>query len=368
MKIQTTKESLLPSLLQAASVVERRQTLPILSNLFFKLDPGGLSITGTDMEVEIKTRVEVESGDEGEFTVPARKLVEICKALPAESRIVLDVETDKVTIRSGRGRFTLSTLPPADFPMLEVTAATHYLKIDQERLKRLLDKTAFAMALQDIRYYLNGMLLEGRPGRLRTVATDGHRLALCDVEMDSESVPELQVIIPRKAVLELNRLLDAGSDAPPLELQFSPGFMKVDFGHSSFATKLVEGRYPPYEKAIPRADTEDLVADRESLRQALTRTAVLSNEKYRGVRFHAEPGLLNLMTHNPEHEVAEEELEVDYQGKAMTLGFNVKYLLDVLGALEGERVRFGLIDPSSGCLITGEEGSGLEYVVMPMRI
>jgi len=368
MKITTTKEDLLPALLQVGSIVERRQTLPILANLLVRVKQGTLTLVATDLEVEVKTQIQVETAEDGEFTLPARKIIDICKALSDNAALTLEVEGDKAVLRSGRGRYRLSTLPAADYPTMEIAAATQHLTIPQVLLKRLLEKTAFAMAQQDVRYYLNGMFFEGRPGMLRTVATDGHRLALCDVKLEGQDNLEVQAIVPRKAVLELNRILEGRSEAPPVELQFSNGFLKVVFPSGSFATKLIDGRYPDYAKVIPTANTHDLVADRELLRQALSRTAILSNEKFRGVRFKTAPGLLNLMAHNPEHEEAEEELEVEYGGDEMTVGFNVGYLLDVLGVLEDERVRFGLIDPSSSCVITSENPDGCKYVVMPMRI
>ena len=368
MKITTTKDQLLPALLQAGSIVERRQTLPILANILVKVNRGTMTLVSTDLELEVKTRVEVDSEEDMDFTVPARKITDICKALNDGSSITLDVSGDKVVLRSGRGRYTLSTLPAADYPDMEISVATQQLYIPQGKLKQLLEKTVFAMAQQDVRYYLNGMLFEGRPGMLRTVATDGHRLALCETDLEEKSELDLQAIVPRKAVIELNRLLDSGKDAPPVELQFSSSFMKVEFPNDSFATKLIDGRYPDYAKVIPTANTQDLLADRDQLKQALTRTAILSNEKFRGVRFKTQPGLLNLMAHNPEHEEAEEELEVDFYGEEMTIGFNVSYLLDVLGVLEEERVRMGLIDPSSSCVITSENSDNARYVVMPMRI
>ncbi len=367
MKITTTKETLLPALIQTGSIVERRQTLPILSSLLAKVKKGNMTLMATDLEVEVKTQVSVDSSDEGEFTLPARKVVDICKALPNGVPLTIEVEGDKAILRAGRGRYRLSTLPAGDYPNLEVAAATDHLTLSQGELKRLLEKTAFAMAQQDVRYYLNGMLFEARPGLFRTVATDGHRLALCDVAVDREETGEIQAIVPRKAVLELNRLLDAKSDTP-VELQFSKGFLKAVLPESSFATKLIDGRYPDYAKVIPTANTQDLVAHRETLRLALSRTAILSNEKFRGVRFQTSPGLLNLLAHNPEHEEAEEELEVEYSGEKMTIGFNVGYLLDVLSVLDDEEVRFGLIDPASSCVITPKENTESKYVVMPMRI
>jgi len=368
MKITTTKDQLLPALLQAGSIVERRQTLPILANILVNVNHGIMTLVATDLELEVKTRVKVDADEEIDFTVPARKITDICKALDEDSMITLDISGDKVVLRSGRGRYSLSTLPAADYPNMEISVATQQLTIPQYKLKQLLEKTAFAMAQQDVRYYLNGMLFEGRPGLLRTVATDGHRLALCETSIDKDSELDLQAIVPRKAVIELNRLLDSGKDAPPVELQFSTSFMKVEFPNGSFATKLIDGRYPDYAKVIPTANTQDLLAERDQLKQALTRTAILSNEKFRGVRFKTKPGLLNLMAHNPEHEEAEEELEVDYNGEEMTVGFNVSYLLDVLGVLDDERIRMGLIDPSSSCIITSENTDSAKYVVMPMRI
>ena len=368
MKIVTTKDQLLPALFQAGSIVERRQTLPILANILVNVNKGLMTLVATDLELEVKTRVEVDADEDMDFTVPARKITDICKALGDGANITLDVSGDKIILRSGRGRYTLSTLPAADYPNMEVAAATQQLGISQGSLKQLLEKTAFAMAQQDVRYYLNGMLFEGRPGKLRTVATDGHRLALCETELEEKTELDLQAIVPRKAVIELNRLLDSSKDAPPVELQFSSSFMKVEFPGGSFATKLIDGRYPDYAKVIPTANTQDLVADRDLLKQALTRTAILSNEKFRGVRFKTQEGLLNLMAHNPEHEEAEEELEVDFSGDEMTVGFNVSYLLDVLGVLEDEKVRMGLIDPSSSCIITAGRSDGAQYVVMPMRI
>jgi len=368
MKITTTKDQFLPALLQASSIVERRQTLPILANILVNVSKGIMTLIATDLELEVKTRIEVDSDEEMDFTIPARKITDICKALSGDYSITLDLSGDKVVLKSGRGRYTLSTLPAADYPNMEVSVATQQLLIPQIKLKQLLEKTAFAMAQQDVRYYLNGMLFEGRPGVLRTVATDGHRLALCETELDNKTELDLQAIVPRKAVIELSRLLDSGKSAPPVELQFSSSFMKVEFPNGSFATKLIDGRYPDYAKVIPTANTQDLVADRDLLKQALTRTAILSNEKFRGVRFKTQQGLLNLMAHNPEHEEAEEELEVDFSGDEMTIGFNVSYLLDVLGVLEDERIRMGLIDPASSCVITSEKPNGAQYVVMPMRI
>lgn len=369
MKITTNRNELLPALLQVSSVVEKRQTLPILANILFRVEKGLMTLIATDLEVEVKTRITVDAEEDVEFTLPARKIVDICKALGEEAKLELDVQGDKTILRSGRGRYTLSTLPAADYPNLEAAVATQKIKVAQNRFKRLLEKTQFAMAQQDVRYYLNGLLLEGRPGRLRAVATDGHRLALCDLKTESVEDLDIQAIVPRKAVIELNRLLHSGDDATEVELQFSNSHMQVEFPHSSFTTKLVDGRYPDYVKVIPTANTHELLSDRNLLKSALTRTAILSNEKFRGVRFKVEPGMLHLMAHNPEHEEAEEDLEVDYQGEELTIGFNVSYLLDVLSVLDGDTVSMGLIDATASCVITSKQkDDGARYVVMPMRI
>ena len=367
MKISTNRDEFLPSLLQVGSVVEKRQTLPILGNILFRVEKGLMTLVATDLEVEVRTNIKVEADDDLEFTLPARKITDICKALGDGAAITLDVQGDKTVLRSGRGRYTLSTLPAADYPNLEAAVATEKVNIAQQLLKRLLEKTQFAMAQQDVRYYLNGLLLEGRPGKLRAVATDGHRLALCDVETHTDADLNIQAIVPRKAVLELNRLLTSGDDAPEIELQFSNSHMQVIFPNSSFTTKLIDGRYPDYAKVIPTANTQELQADKNLLKAALTRTAILSNEKFRGVRFKVEPGMLYLMAHNPEHEEAEEDMEVGYDGEELTIGFNVSYLLDVLSVLEGDTVHMGLIDATASCVITGENDSA-RYVVMPMRI
>ncbi|WP_457669972.1 DNA polymerase III subunit beta [Thiolapillus sp.] len=368
MKITSNRKELLPALLQVSSVVEKRQTLPVLANILFRVEKGKMTLIATDLEVEIKTSIQVSAEEDMEFTLPARKVVDICKALGEDAALELDIQGDKTILKSGRGRYTLSTLPAADYPNLEAAVATQNIRVAQNKLKRLLEKTQFAMAQQDVRYYLNGLLLEGRPGKLRAVATDGHRLALCDLQTETTEDLEIQAIVPRKAVIELNRLLHASEDSPEVELQFSNSHMQVEFPGGSFTTKLVDGRYPDYAKVLPAANTQELLADRELLKGALTRTAILSNEKFRGVRFKVEPGMLHLMAHNPEHEEAEEDLEVDYQGEELTIGFNVSYLLDVLGVLDGDTVNMGLIDATASCIITSSQDDGARYVVMPMRI
>lgn len=367
MKITTTRDDLLKPLVQVGGVVERRQTLPILANVLIQAKTDHLEITATDLEVEMRTRARVESNEDAEFTVPARKLLDICKALPDGAAITLNIESDKLTLRSGRGKYTLGLLPAQDYPTIESPAASHTFSVAENILKRMIEKTQFAMAHQDVRYYLNGLLLEVTPGRVRTVATDGHRLALCDEKLSGLDEMNLQVLLPRKAVQELGKLL---SDSDRLaRVQVSGSHVRVLLNGATFTSKLIDGRFPDYERVMPGGKTEHLTGDREMMRQALARAAILSNEKYRGIRFRLSQGLLHLQAHNPEQDEAEEEVEIEYDGTEMTIGFNVSYLLDVLGVLDSDQVQMAVIDANSSSLITADTGNGsCRYVVMPMRL
>ena len=366
MKITTNRDDLLHPLQQVVGVVERRQTLPILANVLLAVKNETLSLTATDLEVELKTETTVEGKGEIEFTLPARKLLDICKALPEGANLTLDIDGDKATLRSGRGRYTLGMLPAQDYPSIDPSKASEAFRVGVGVLKRLIDKTQFAMAQQDVRYYLNGLLLELKPQRIRAVATDGHRLALCDGSFEGGEGIDLQVILPRKAVIELGRLLD-DSDAEA-EVEVSNSHLRVHLGQTSFTSKLIDGRFPDYERVMPSGETSQMLADKTILRHALARTAILSNEKYRGIRFKLSQGLLHLQAHNPEQDEAEEEVEVDYQGDDLTIGFNVGYLLDVLGAIDGDDVEIGVIDANSSSLITPKGSAECRYVVMPMRL
>ena len=366
MKISANRDDLLKPLQQVVSVVERRQTLPILANVLIVVKDQQLTLTATDLEVELRTHTRVDAKGEAEFTLPARKLVDICKALPDGAAITMDIEGEKAVLRSGRGRYTLGMLPAQDYPSIEPAKASETFGLPASVMKRLIDKTQFAMAQQDVRYYLNGLLLEIRADRVRTVATDGHRLALCDAAFDGSIGSDIQVILPRKAVIELSRLLgDVDGDA---SCEISNSHLRVHLGDSSFTTKLIDGRFPDYERVMPNGDASLMLADKDPLKQALARTAILSNEKYRGLRFRLSDGLLHLQAHNPEQDEAEEEVEVDYAGPEMTIGFNVGYLLDVLGVLDGDDVQVAVIDSNSSSLITQKDSTECRYVVMPMRL
>ncbi len=367
MLIETDRDALLAPLLQAAGIVERRQTLPILANILLEARADSLRITATDLEVELKTQASARCDGEFKCTIPARKLLDICKALPEGAKIRLEIDGERAVLRSGRSRFTLSLLPAQDFPGIEPVASTQVLELAQPVLKRLIEKTQFAMAQQDVRYYLNGMLLEAADGMLRAVATDGHRLSLSEVPFDlGEPGAGFQIIVPRKAVMELGRLLGDGENTIKLEL--SGSHIRLHSDELIFTSKLIDGKYPEYRRVIPVPSDNEFTVDRESLRHALSRAAILSNEKYRGIRVSLSPGLIELQAHNPEQEEAEEKLEVEYQGEDLVIGFNVGYLLDVLNVLEEEIVVVDLKDSNSSALICGQGNLQSRYVVMPMRL
>ncbi len=369
MKFSVARDTLLKSLNLVAGVVERRQTLPILANVLMVLDGERLSLTGTDLEVELVGRVQLAAkGDAGDVTVPARKLADICKSLPEGSEISFSVSDGKATVKSGRSRFTLSTLPARDFPNVEDSMGTHQLTLKQGQLKRLIDRTAFAMAQQDVRYYLNGMLWELTGEQLRFVATDGHRLAMCTLpeKVKAKGEGDTQVILPRKGVLELARLLmDEDED---IAIVIGSNHIRAMTEEFTFTSKLVDGKFPDYQRVLPRSPDKAVLGSRLELRQAFTRTAILSNEKYRGVRLKITDDTLDIVANNPEQEEAEETVPVEYKGDSLEIGFNVSYLLDVLGVLSGDKVKLSLADPNSSALLEeSEEGDSL-YVVMPMRL
>ena len=365
MKFQAQRETLLKPVQAVMGVVERRQTMPILSNVLLSAEGGELRVTGTDLEVELVSGIPLDAERNGDVTVPGRKLLDILKALPDDATIEVTQEKDRLVIRSGKSRFTLSTLPAAEFPLVEDINAQQRFELGQGTLKTLLDRTAFSMAQQDVRYYLNGLLLESRDQGLRGVATDGHRLALYDVEAATGD-NRLQVIVPRKGVLELQRLLGDGDGKVSVEI--GSNHIRIEMDQLRFTSKLIDGRFPDYERVIPQGGDKEIVADRQLLREALGRTAILSNEKYRGIRVTLAPGSLSLQAHNPEQEEAEEELELDYSGGELEIGFNVTYLMDALGAVHGETVKLALSDSNSSCLIEEPGNSSARYVVMPMRL
>lgn len=366
MKFTADRETLLKPLQQVIGVVERRQTLPVLGNLLILASADGLQITATDLEVEIQARADVDIEEPGEVTLPARKLVDICKALPEHASIQVSVKDQKAQIRSGKSHFTLATLPAADFPLVESIKGECSFEIAQSNLKELIERTQFAMAQQDVRYYLNGLMLEIAKGRLRAVATDGHRLALCDMPVDIKVNPSRQVIVPRKGIQELLRLLESSDER--VQVNVGSNHIGISNADTRFVSKLVDGRFPDYDRVVPKGGDKLVLADRELLRQALSRTSILSNEKYRGIRLNLDKNIIKIQAHNPDMEEADEEFEVDYNGAGLEIGFNVTYLLDVLSSVRSDNVEITLSDSNSSCLMREPGTEQYRYVVMPMRL
>ena len=364
MKFSVAREALLKPLQAVIGVVERRQTMPILSNVLLIAKEGQLSITATDLEVELVAQAEVETEAGGEITVSGRKLLDICRALPEGAMVNVSVSGEKMAVRAGRSRFNLATLPAAEFPIVEDIKAGQSITVGQEILGRLFDKTHFSMAQQDVRYYLNGLLLETGSGQLRAVATDGHRLALCQADVDGQ-LDDQQVIVPRKGVLELQRLMSGDGE---LNIELGSNHIRIQLDGIRFTSKLIDGRFPEYERVIPKESSNELKADRGAFQGALQRTAILSNEKYRGIRLVIRDSGVILQAHNPEQEEAEEELEVEYSGEDIEIGFNVNYLLDALGAIDGDEVTLSVQDSNSSCLIRRPGTDDCKFVVMPMRL
>ena len=366
MKTIINREAILTPLQNVIGAVERRQTLPILGNVLLRSDSDGLTITATDLEIELIAQIKASNTESFQTTIPARKLLDICKALPEDSAIEFDIEKNKVTLNSGRSRFTLSSLPANDFPGLDDIDPQQSFSMPQARLKNLFDSTSFAMAQQDVRYYLNGILVELSPDKVKLVATDGHRLALSEYDLDTGISTDKQIIIPRKAVLELSRLLDNTDKS--VEITLSQNHIRISTGSLVFTSKLIDGKFPEYNRVIPVDGNRVIKVNRESLKQTLSRIAILSNEKYRGIRLIATNNNLSIQANNPDQEEAEEELTVEYTDTDMEIGFNVTYLIDVLNVLNSEKVLVKLKDANSSCIICDSEDSDSLYVVMPMRL
>jgi len=365
MKLSATREEILTPLQSVIGVVERRQTMPVLSNVLLAARNNRISITGTDLEVELVASSGCTVQQPGDVTVPGRKLLDIFKSLPEKTNVTVATDGERISIRAGKSRFTLSTLPATEFPVVEEINAQQTLTLAQGDFRRLIDKTHFSMAQQDVRYYLNGLLLETDGKILRAVATDGHRLALCEAELEAKAKNNQQVILPRKGVLELQRIL--GGDGS-VDLAIGTNHVRAQIGDIRFTSKLIDGRFPEYGRVIPANPTKQVEADREGLRQALQRTAILSNEKYRGVRINLKSELVTIQAHNPEQEEAEDQVEVTYKGDEVEIGFNVTYLLDALAAVDSEKVVLGLTDGNSSCLVRAAGTTTSKYVVMPMRL
>ena len=367
MKITINREKLLTPLQAINNVVERRQTLPILGNVLVTAESENqITLTATDMEVEIVVRLEASIEQPGTITVPARKFLDICRALPSDANLSFAIQEEKVKIQSGRSRFLLTSQPSAEFPSIGSFEPFAEFEMTASTLGALVEGTQFAMAHQDVRYYLNGLLFELSPGLIRTVATDGHRLALCDRPVETNDSESRQIIVPRKGVVEITRMLGNADDK--LDVTVGSNHLKVTTDNQELTTKLVDGRFPDYERVIPRAGEKRVFADREVLKAGLARASILSNEKFRGVRVVLSNNQLKAIAHNPEQEEAEEDIEVEYDGDEMEIGFNVSYLLDVLSVLKCEKVRVDFIDSNSSSLIHDPDDELARYVIMPMRL
>ncbi len=364
MKFSINRDKLLEPLTLACGVVERRQTSPVLANVLIVLEDNVMTLTGSDQEVEMRVRIPDVSFDEsGEITVPARKLLDICKSLPEGADLNATLDGNRLAVDSGRFSSHLVTLPAVDFPTVEVPDADVTIELRVSELVRLLQRTSFAMAQQDVRYFFNGVLLEVKDGAVRLVATNGQRLASSYVESGTPGAH--QFIIPRKAVGELVRIL--GDDAEEMvQLRFTANHMQVDRAAVTLISKLIDATYPDYSRAIPDGGDKVVQADRQELKEALTRTAILSNELYRNVRLQLTAGRLDMHTNNPQQEEAEETVLLDYDGADLEIGFNVGYLIDALGAMQGEKVKLTFSDAGSACLLEDEEETETLFVISPM--
>jgi DNA polymerase III subunit beta len=363
--VKAPRDALLRPLQVVSGIVERRQTLPILANVLLRRDGERLSFTATDLEIQIQTGAEFGGGKESAAsTVSARKLLDILRALP-DDEVTLSLANRRLTVQCGRSRFNLQTLAAEEFPTVAQGEFNVDFVLPASAFKHLLSMVHFAMAAQDIRYYLNGMLLVCEGNRVRAVATDGHRLALCETTREGESGP-VEAIIPRKTVLELTRLLPDGEE--PVRIQMASGQVRLSFGSVEFISKLVEGKFPDYAKVVPVANPKQFLIGRESLMQALSRVAILTTDKFKGVRCVLAPNALKISSTNTDQEEAQEEIEIDYAGEALDIGFNVTYLLDVLSNLKNEQLKFAFGDALGSALVTLPDTDRFKYVVMPMRI
>jgi DNA polymerase-3 subunit beta len=365
--LKAPQHELLEALQAVAGIVERRHTLPILANVLMRKSADAIEFTTSDLEIQVRTNATL-GGDAGPWscTVGARKLIDILRSLPGDQVVTLSAAQSKLTLTGGKSRFTLQTLPAEDFPLVNESADFGpAFSVPQKVLKGLINQVHFAMAVHDIRYYLNGILFVAEGKTLTLVATDGHRLGLAQAELESE-IPKQEVILPRKTVLELQRLLK--DEDTPIEMRFAANQAKFGFSGLEFVTKLVEGKFPDYNRVVPKNHKNSVTLGRAPLLASLQRAAILTSEKFKGVRLNFDPGTLRIASSNAEQEEAKEELEIDYGGDAIEVGFNVTYLMDALGNIGADMVKVELQDGNSSALITVPEQPGFKYVVMPMRI
>ena len=365
--LKASQENIVAALQSVVGIVERRHTLPILANVMIQKTPQSVQLTSSDLEIQIRTDADL-GGDNANFTttVGARKLMDILRSMPSDQMVSLESQQNKLILKSGKSRFTLQTLPAEDFPLVQESASFGPLfSIPQKTLRELLHQVSFAMAVHDIRYYLNGILFVAEGKQLSLVATDGHRLAYTSATLEVE-VPKQEVILPRKTVLELLRLLSDKEGM--IDMQFANNQAKFKFEGKEFVTKLVEGKFPDYNRVIPKNHKNAVTLGRAILLTTLQRTAILTSDKFKGVRINLEAGVLRVAASNAEQEEAVDEIEIDYAGDSIEIGFNVTYLIDVLSNMSQDMVRMDLVDSNSSVLVSMAENPNFKYVVMPMRI
>ena len=367
MKINTERGQLLRALQIASGVVERRQTLPILGNLKLVAKEGQLSMIGTDLEVELEATLVMDVERAGEVTVPARKIADIWKSLPSDAAITMEVQGTMFSIRCGQSKYSLATISAGEYPDTMKGDYGKAINISTDVLKSGIEQVAFAMAQQDVRYFLNGMLFEIEDSEIRLVATDGHRLAMTTISLGEnvENVTPVRAILPRKGVLELLKLFEDGGT---VKLSVAKNLFSAEVGAFRLVSKLVEGQFPDYKKVVPAGGKVEVVIDRVVLREALQRASILSNEKYRGIRMSFKDEQLKIQANNPDQEEAEEVLEVGYGLEPIEIGFNVSYLLDVLSVVGSASIKMTLSDGNSSALVEAADDSRAVYVVMPMRL
>jgi len=371
MKLTISRDSLLNELVHVVGAIEKKHTSKILENILIQVNENQINFVGTDLEIELSATLEIQSEITGQTTAPGRKLYDICKALPPDCFILIETDDkNRLHIKGLRSRFELATLPADEFPLLDDIPIQQEISLPEADFKRLLEKVSFSMANQDVRYYLNGLLLEFEDNIIHAVSTDGHRLAISDYQsLDSENIniKPFKIIVPRKGILELIRLLDSNSELP-VNLQISDNHIRVQKNGIRFTSKLIDGKYPDYQAAIPTNSTHNLELDRDQFKDTLARVAILSNEKFRGIRIRLKNGVMTLHSNNPENESAEEEIDINYSGEDFEIGFNVSYLLEAVNHLEGKIINLELSSPDSSALLHSHNDTDTRYVVMPIRL
>lgn len=365
MNIKINRDTLLKPLSAVSGIVERRHTLPILSNLLLEARQDKIVLTATDLEMQISLAVETAIGGDLSTTISARKLLDICRSLPENAEINMTTQESRIQVKAGKSRFNLQTLPAADYPVMTQGQTETVIKLGQRTLKRLLKQVEFAMAQQDIRYYLNGLLFEVNANRLNVVGTDGHRLSYTSCEL-AQNYEKQELILPRKTVIELIKLLDESDEDVAIEI--ASGQVNFSFGGIRLISKVIDGKFPDYTRVIPVGHQNTFSVERMDILLAMQRASILSNEKYRGIRMVLGKDSLRMISTNSEQEEAEEELEITYPGDSLDIGFNVTYMIDVLNNVSSEQVIFSFADANSSCLVTVPNDDNYKYVVMPMRI